>query len=53
VPIPPDAITYVVQRGDNLFRLSRRFNTTVARIKELNGLIGDIIKIGQVLIIAP
>jgi len=39
--------------GDNLYRLSVRFNTTVARIKQLNGLVGDIIYIGQVLIIAP
>jgi LysM repeat protein len=43
----------VVQRGDNLYRLSRRFNTTVARIKQLNNLVGDIIFIGQTLIIAP
>lgn len=50
---PAGAITYVVQRGDNLYRLSLRFGTTVARIKQLNNLTGDIIYIGQVLIIAP
>jgi LysM repeat protein len=50
---PPGAFTYIVQRGDNLFRLSLRFNTTVARIKQLNNLTSDIIYIGQVLIIAP
>jgi LysM repeat protein len=50
---PPGAFSYVVQRGDNLYRLSLRFNTTIARIKELNHLVGDIIFIGQVLIIAP
>lgn len=49
----PGAFSYVVQRGDNLYRLARRFNTTVARIKQLNNLIGDLIYIGQVLIIAP
>ncbi len=49
----PGAFTYVVQRGDNLYRLSVRFGTTVARIKQLNNLTGDIIYIGQVLIIAP
>jgi LysM repeat protein len=49
----PGAFTYVVQRGDNLYRLSVRFGTTVARIKQLNNLVGDIIFIGQVLIIAP
>lgn len=50
---PADAIRYTVVAGDNLFRLARRFNTTVARIKQLNGLTSDIIYIGQVLIIAP
>ena len=50
---PAGAISYVVQRGDNLYRLSVRFNTTIARIKQLNNLTGDIIFIGQVLIIAP
>jgi LysM repeat protein len=49
----PGAITYVVQRGDNLYRLSLRFNTSIARIKQLNNLVSDIIYIGQVLIIAP
>jgi LysM repeat protein len=49
----PGAFQYTVVRGDNLFRLSLRFNTTVARIKQLNNLTGDIIFIGQVLWIAP
>ncbi len=50
---PADAIRYTVVAGDNLYRLAVRFNTTVARIKQLNGLVADIIYIGQVLIIAP
>ena len=50
---PAGAFTYVVQRGDNLFRLALRFGTTIARIKQLNNLTGDIIFIGQVIIIAP
>lgn len=50
---PADAIRHVVVQGDNLYRLARRYNTTVARIKQLNGLVSDIIFIGQVLIIAP
>jgi len=53
VVIPADAIRHTVVQGDNLFRLARRYNTTVARIKQLNGLVGDTIFIGQVLIIAP
>ncbi len=50
---PANAFAYVVQRGDNLYRLSIRFNTTIARIMELNHLTGYIIYIGQTLIIAP
>jgi len=49
----PGAFAYVVQRGDNLYRLSIRFGTTIARIKQLNNLTADIIYIGQTLIIAP
>ena len=45
--------TYIVQRGDNLYRLARRFGTTVQRIKQINGLTSDIIFIGQTLLIAP
>jgi LysM repeat protein len=49
----PGAFAYTVQRGDNLFRLSLRFGVSIARIKQLNGLVSDIIFIGQTLIIAP
>ena len=49
----PGAFAYTVQRGDNLFRLSLRFGVSIARIKQLNGLVGDLIFIGQTLIIAP
>jgi len=49
----PGAFAYVVQRGDNLFRLSLRFGVSVDRIKQLNGLVTNIIYIGQTLIIAP
>jgi LysM repeat protein len=53
VTAPAGAITYVVVAGDNLYRLALRFNTTIARIKQLNGLVSDTIYVGQVLIIAP
>ena len=49
----PGAITYVVQAGDNLFRIGLRFGVSVARIKQLNHLFSDIIFVGQTLIIAP
>lgn len=43
--------TYTVQRGDTLYRISRKYGTTVEAIKAANGLTSDIIKVGQVLII--
>ena len=49
----PGAFTYVVQLHDNLWRLSVRFGISITRIKQLNGLVADIIFIGQTLIIAP
>ena len=36
-------------KGDTLFSLSRRYGTSVARIKELNNMTTDSIQIGQVL----
>lgn len=52
VPMPgPDTgyIEYVVQAGDTLWLLSRRYNTTVEAIQSLNGLTGSMLSIGQVL----
>ncbi len=43
--------TYVVQRGDNLFRIAQRFGTTVTAIQAANGLTGTTIYVGQTLII--
>lgn len=39
--------TYVVKRGDALSTIARRNGTTVARLKSLNGLKSDRIRIGQ------
>ncbi len=44
-------IRHVVQSGDTLWLLSRRYNTTVDAIKRLNRLTSDILNIGQVLLI--
>jgi len=49
----PGAVAYTVQYGDNLFRISLRFGVSIARIKQLNNLVSDIIFVGQTLIIAP
>ena len=40
---------HVVQAGDTLWLLSQRYGTTVDAIKRLNGLTGDMLRIGQVL----
>lgn len=41
--------TYVVIKGDTLSSIAKKFNTTVAELKELNNLSSDIIQIGQIL----
>ena len=42
-------IKYEIQKGDSLFRISRRYGTTVDEIKRVNGLKGDMIKAGQII----
>ncbi|MDH7572516.1 MAG: LysM peptidoglycan-binding domain-containing protein [Clostridia bacterium] len=49
VPAAPDTITYVVRPGDTLFRIAQSFNTTIATLRRLNNLSGDLITPGQVL----
>jgi LysM repeat protein len=45
--------TYTVQAGDTLFRIAVRFNTTVATIAELNGIVNaNLIRTGQVLVLS-
>ncbi|MBX3001885.1 MAG: LysM peptidoglycan-binding domain-containing protein [Caldilineaceae bacterium] len=40
--------TYVVQRGDTLFSIARRFGTTVAELSRLNGITNpNLIRVGQ------
>jgi len=45
--------TYTVQKGDTLYSISRRFNMTVASLKEYNGLQSNAISVGQVLYLHP
>ncbi len=45
----PGYIEYTVRAGDTLWLLSRRYNTTVDAIKQLNRLSSDMLSIGQVL----
>ncbi len=46
---PGSGTTYVVQPGDSLWLISRKYNTTVDALKRLNGLTSDLIMVGQVL----
>ena len=47
-----EGVTHVVQRGENLSSISKRYDTTVAAIQRANGLRGTLIRAGQRLSIA-
>ena len=42
---------YIVKSGDTLSLIAEAFGTTVAKIKEMNGLKSDILRIGQKLMV--
>ncbi len=46
--VPTDT-TYTVQKGDSLYSISKKFNTTVDNIKKKNNLTLNVLSIGQVL----
>ena len=43
--------SHTVQKGDTLFNISRRYGTSVSAIQRANGLNGDLIRIGERLVI--
>ncbi|MCM1386713.1 MAG: LysM peptidoglycan-binding domain-containing protein [Bacillus sp. (in: Bacteria)] len=47
----PSYFEYTVRSGDTLWLLAQRYGTTVDAIKSLNGLSGNLLNIGQVLLI--
>lgn len=52
VVAPPAQPTYVVQPGDNLFRISLRFGVPLTRLAAVNNIVNyNLIYIGQVLVI--
>ena len=44
-----DYIKYTIKSGDNLYSIANKYGTTVNKIKELNNLSSNIIKVNQVL----
>ncbi len=44
--------TYIVQRGDSLYSIANKFNTTVENLKEINNLKSNLLQIGQKLVIS-
>lgn len=45
--VEPQYIMYTVQKGDNLYTIARRYNTSVDNIKALNNLTNNNLSIGQ------
>jgi len=48
-----EPLYYIVRRGDALFSISRRFDTTPDSLRKWNQLEGDRVKIGQRLLVKP
>lgn len=44
-----DGQTYIVQKGDSLWSIATKFNTTVDDLKNINNLTSNLLSIGQVL----
>lgn len=49
----PAPETYVVKPGDTLYSIARRFDTSVARLRDLNDLPDNTIRVGQELVVRP
>ena len=43
----PDSMEYVVQKGDSLYTIAKKFKTTVELLKMANGLQGEVLRVGQ------
>ena len=41
--------TYIVEKGDTLYSIAKKFNTTVDSIKKKNNLVDNTLIVGQVL----
>lgn len=50
-PTAPEPLRYTVARGDTLGRIARAHGVEVAQLRSWNGIQGDLIEVGQVLLI--
>ena len=48
-----EPLYYTVKRGDALFSIARKFDTTPEQLRQWNKLEGDLVKIGQQLLVKP
>ena len=51
IDIPDIPNIYVVEKGDTLYSIANKFNTTVNNLKDINNLIDNTLSIGQILLI--
>ena len=52
-PAPQPPATYRVKKGDSLYAIGRRTGLSVQELQRLNGLKGNVLKPGQVLLLRP
>jgi len=45
--VPSNNVIYTVQKGDSLYNIAKKFNTSVSLIKDANNLNTDLLSIGQ------
>ncbi len=44
-------VSYIVKKGDNLYNLAKKYNTTVTKLKKINNLETDALTVGQILMV--
>jgi len=47
--VPDNSVTYTVKKGDSLYQIAKKFNTSVDNIKRKNNLTSNNLSIGQIL----
>ena len=49
----PQPLRYTVEKGDTLYAIAKRYDVTIAHLREWNAIDGDLIEVGQELIVWP